>query len=69
MDDYGSALVGTNTIDIYKPTPGEMQQWGSRRVNIRVLKWGSFRKSLAIMQPRQDNGYIRRMVQRIRKSI
>ncbi len=69
VDDYGSALVGTNTIDIYKPTPQEMDSWGSRKVNIRVVKWGSFRKSLAIMQPRQDNTYIRKMVQRIRRSI
>jgi 3D (Asp-Asp-Asp) domain-containing protein len=69
VDDYGSALVGTNTIDLYKPSKGEMNQWGSRKVNIQVLKWGSFRKSLSIMQPRQNNGYIRRMVQRIRRSI
>ena len=69
VDDYGSALVGTNTIDIYKPSPGAMDQWGSRKVNIQVVKWGSFRKSLAIMEPRQTNGYIRRMVQRIRSSI
>jgi 3D (Asp-Asp-Asp) domain-containing protein len=69
VDDYGSALVGTNTIDLYKPSSQEMNQWGSRRVNIQVLKWGSFRKSLAIMQPRQNNNHIRRMIQRIKRSI
>ncbi|MBL9116521.1 MAG: 3D domain-containing protein [Verrucomicrobiaceae bacterium] len=69
VDDYGSALVGTNTIDLYRPSKGSMNQWGSRKVNIQVLKWGSFRKSLSIMQPRQDNNHIRRMVQRIRRSI
>ena len=69
VDDYGSALVGTNTIDLYRPSKGSMNQWGSRKVNIQVLKWGSVRKSLSIMQPRQDNNHIRRMVQRIRRSI
>jgi hypothetical protein len=68
VDDYGSALVGTNTIDIYKPTAEDMNRWGSRRVNIRVLKWGSFRKSLSIMADRQKNGHIKRMVDRIKRS-
>ena len=71
VDDYGSALVGTNTIDLYQPTKGKMNDWGSRRVNIRVLKWGSFQKSLTIMKPRaqSSNNYIKRMVERIQRSV
>lgn len=71
VDDYGSALVGTNTIDLYQPTKGTMNDWGSRRVNIRVLKWGSFQKSLTIMKPRaqQSNTYIKKMVERIQRSV
>ena len=68
VDDYGSALVGTNTIDLYRPSKGSMNQWGSRKVNIQVIKWGSFRKSLSIMADRQKNGHIRRMVDRIKRS-
>ncbi|MDG2124798.1 MAG: hypothetical protein P8J87_13930, partial [Verrucomicrobiales bacterium] len=30
VDDYGSALVGTNTIDLYKPTKPAMHAWGVR---------------------------------------
>jgi 3D (Asp-Asp-Asp) domain-containing protein len=52
VDDYGSALVGTNTIDLYKPDKATMKAWGVRNVNIRVLKWGSFSKSLSIMKDR-----------------
>jgi len=69
VDDYGSALVGTNTIDLYKPSKTAMNQWGARKVNIRVLKWGSFRKSLNIMEERQRFGHIRKMVDRIKRSI
>jgi 3D (Asp-Asp-Asp) domain-containing protein len=69
VDDYGSALVGTNTIDLYKPDFGKMNDWGSRRVNIRVLKWGSFQKSLSIMKPRTTNGYIKKMVDRIQRAV
>ena len=36
VDDYGSALVGTNTIDLYKPDKATMNAWGVRNVNIRV---------------------------------
>lgn len=68
VDDYGSALVGTNTIDIYQPSKEQMRAWGVRNVNIRVLKWGSFSKSLAIMKDRTHNDHVRRMVQRIQRS-
>ncbi len=68
VDDYGSALVGTNTIDIYQPTKEHMNAWGVRNVNIRVIRWGSFSKSLAIMKDRTKNDHVRRMVQRISSS-
>ena len=71
VDDYGSALVGTNTIDLYQPDKKAMNAWGSRRVNIRVVKWGSFQRSLNIMAGRQSSApsHIRKMVDRIRKSV
>lgn len=68
VDDYGSALVGTNTIDLYKPSRTAMNTWGTRSVNIKVLRWGSFTKSLSIMRPRASNEHIRKMVNRIEKS-
>jgi 3D (Asp-Asp-Asp) domain-containing protein len=69
VDDYGSALVGTNTIDLYKPSRTEMNQWGVRNVNIRVLRWGSFSKSLAILKPRSKWGHVDKMVDRIEKTL
>lgn len=46
VDDYGSALVGTGTIDIYQPTKALMRQWGRRIVEIQVIQWGSSRLSM-----------------------
>jgi 3D (Asp-Asp-Asp) domain-containing protein len=68
VDDYGSALVGTNTIDIYQPDRASMNAWGVRNVNIRVLRWGSFSKSVAIMRDREKFDHVRKMVQRISRS-
>ena len=34
VEDYGSALVGTETIDIYRPSRSSMNQWGVRHVDI-----------------------------------
>lgn len=68
VDDYGSALVGTNTIDLYKPDKATMKAWGVRNVNIRVIKWGSFSKSLSILKPRTAYPHIRKMVARIETS-
>lgn len=68
VDDYGSALVGTETIDLYKPNRATMNKWGVRRVNINVIKWGSFAKSLAIMKPRgKRNSHVRKMVEKIER--
>lgn len=65
VDDYGSALVGTNTIDLYKPTKEAMRQHGVRNVDIKVIRWGSYQRSLAIMKPRTKYPHIRQMVSRI----
>ena len=66
VEDYGSALVGKNTIDLYRPTRASMNKWGCRRVPIRILKWGCFEKSHSIMRHRTHNKFVRRMVQAIR---
>ena len=67
IDDYGSALVGTNTIDLYKTSRGAMNTWGVRLVDIRILQWGSPRRSLEILAPRAGNPHVRRMVSALRE--
>lgn len=53
VDDYGSALVGTATIDIYHPSRSLMRQWGTRVVEIQVIKWGSSRLSMEKLAERR----------------
>ena len=65
IDDYGSALVGTETIDLYRPSKKAMNRWGMRHVKIKVLKWGSFEKSLNIMKHRTHRSHVRKMVEQI----
>jgi 3D (Asp-Asp-Asp) domain-containing protein len=66
VDDYGSALVGTRTIDLYKPTRDAMNRWGRRTVSIEILKWGSWSKSLAVLKPRATKArHVREMVTRL----
>lgn len=68
VDDYGSALVGTKTIDLYRPSKASMNNWGARNVNIQVTKWGSYDQSLAIMKPRLGKKpHIQEMVTAIEK--
>ena len=62
IDDYGWALSGRNTIDLYQATRSDMNRWGVRREPIEVLKWGSPQESLAVLTPRQHYKHIRRMV-------
>src|SRR5216110_3563440 len=62
IDDYGNALIGTDTIDLYKPSRLEMKQWGVRYVNIDILQWGSEEQSLKVLVPRCKNHCVQRMV-------
>ena len=40
VDDYGSALVGTGTIDIYQPNKKLMKEWGRRYVELTYRPLG-----------------------------
>jgi 3D (Asp-Asp-Asp) domain-containing protein len=62
VEDYGSALVGRKTVDLFMPTTAAMREWGVRNVDIEILEWGSEAMSLKLLQPRQRAGYVRRMV-------
>ncbi len=66
IDDYGSALVGTKTIDLYKPNMAGISDWGVRNVNIKVLKWGCYAKSHHILKDRTKHSHVRQMVQSIK---
>ncbi len=62
IDDYGGALVGTNTIDLYKTSKVGMRRWGVRHVDIEILEWGSETESLKVLTPRRRHAKVRRMV-------
>lgn len=66
IDDYGSALVGTHTIDLAKTGKKGVNAWGVRWVNIDIIKWGSPRRSLEILTPRANYRHIRPMVTDLR---
>ncbi len=67
VDDYGWALSGTNTIDLYKPSRAAMNAWGVRRVTIENLQWGDPHRSLAILRSRSKYRHLKRMVDEYRQ--
>lgn len=62
VDDYGSALVGTRTIDLYHPTKEQMRAWGARMVEIQILRWGSYSQSQQIMADRSRHRHVKAML-------
>ncbi len=62
IEDYGSALVGRRTIDLFCPSRGLMRQWGMRHVEIEILAWGSPRRSLEVLGDRRRHPQVRAMV-------
>jgi 3D (Asp-Asp-Asp) domain-containing protein len=69
VDDYGSALVGSGTIDLYRPTMGSMNAWGVRTVEIEITHWGSFVDSMRMMRDRVQYPHVRHMMLDIQRKL
>jgi 3D (Asp-Asp-Asp) domain-containing protein len=67
VDDYGWALAGTNTIDLYKPNRAAMNAWGVRRVTIENLVWGDPDRSLQILRARRKHRHVQRMLAQLER--
>lgn len=62
IDDYGNALVGTSTIDLYQTSRGAMHRWGVRHEEIEIIHWGNDADSLKVLRQRKGIGRVRRMI-------
>jgi 3D (Asp-Asp-Asp) domain-containing protein len=62
VEDYGWALAGRNTIDLYMPNERAMNSWGEREEPIQILHWGNPDDSLKLLLPRMQYKHVRRMV-------
>jgi len=62
VDDYGWALSGRNTIDLYMANSRDMNTWGARQETIQIMEWGDPHQSLQFLQSHQDYKHIKRMV-------
>jgi 3D (Asp-Asp-Asp) domain-containing protein len=67
VDDYGSALTGTNTVDIYTPSKGHMKTWGRRNVELTVVQWGSYARSTEILSKRRHHPHCAQMYAAIQR--
>ncbi len=65
VDDYGSALTGTGTIDIYKPSKDIMNLWGRRTVELTIVQWGSFTRSAELLSQRTHFSHCKQMLSNI----
>jgi 3D (Asp-Asp-Asp) domain-containing protein len=65
IDDYGSALTGTGTIDMYQPSRAMMNQWGRRNVEISIVQWGCFKRSAEILKDRVKHPHCHQMLSNI----
>ena len=65
VDDYGSALLGTGTVDLYKPSKAVMNQWGRRTVELTVVQWGSFSRSAELLSQRTKHDHCAKMLANI----
>lgn len=69
IDDYGSALVGTNTIDIYHPTLAKMRKWNTKPVEIVIIEMGDYDRSLKLLKSRKGYRHCGKMYTNLKKRI
>ncbi len=62
VEDYGWALAGRNTIDLYMATPRDMNSWGVRQELIQIVQWGDAEESLRRLASHTKYRHIKRMV-------
>ena len=62
VEDYGWALSGRNTIDLYMATSHEMNGWGVRQELIQIVQWGDPQESLRRLASHTKYRHIKRMV-------
>ena len=65
VDDYGSALLGTGTVDIYTPTKDIMNLWATRNIEMTVVQWGSFTRSAQLLSQRTKFDHCNKMLANI----
>lgn len=62
VDDYGWALAGRNTIDLYMGSRKDMNTWGVRHEPVQILRWGDEFESRRVLAGRQSYKHVRRML-------
>lgn len=67
VDDYGWALTGRNTIDLYKPSRSAMNTWGLRYERIEILRWGDAWSSYRKMKPAANYAHVAQMMRDIKR--
>ncbi|MDR3401359.1 MAG: hypothetical protein P4L99_02585 [Chthoniobacter sp.] len=67
IEDYGSALVGKQTIDLFFPNRSSVRGWGVRHEDIEILEWGSEAMSLKLLAGRCKNAHVAVMVAQLKK--
>lgn len=65
VDDYGSALLGTGTVDIYTPNKDIMNLWATRTVEMTVVQWGSMTRSAELLSKRTSYDHCKKMLANI----
>jgi 3D (Asp-Asp-Asp) domain-containing protein len=68
IEDYGAALVGKQTIDLFFPSRKLVRGWGVRQEPIEILEWGSEAMSLKLLSTRCKNGHVAKMVAQLKKN-
>jgi 3D (Asp-Asp-Asp) domain-containing protein len=69
VDDYGSAMVGKDKVDLFMADYGQVRRWGKRNVTLEIIEWGCPERSLEVLKPRSKAPYIRQMVRDLRHRV
>ncbi len=69
IDDYGSALVGGHSIDIYHPSLSSMRRWGTRPAEIQIIRMGDWERSAYLLKGRAKHKHCAQMYAGVLKNM
>ncbi|MEO0416965.1 MAG: 3D domain-containing protein, partial [Verrucomicrobiota bacterium] len=69
IDDFGSALVGKDVLDLYCPTLEQMNDWGMRNVEVEIVKWGCYHRSATYLKRGLGHWHVRQMYECIQPKL
>ena len=69
VDDYGSAMVGKDKVDLFMTNYRDVRRWGVKDVTLEIVEWGCHEESLTVLKPRWRSRHVKVMIKQLEEKL